>query len=236
MGKFLELFGTTVHFDKDGRYSLNDIHKAAMHRGYASENHRPANFLRNANVIDFIRVVDLNAQICAIRITKGRYGKTYANELVALRYAGWISPEVEVEVYKTFQKVKNADEGLTSDLIERQTDPETSRRLAFRAQSKAMRLAFTDTLKNHGVTGAGYALCTDAVYKPLFGAGASTIKKHLEVNNKESLRDYMDNGYIGAVLLAEELGLKSIKESNAQGNDECQRQCAKAAAKVKSIL
>ena len=105
MGKFLELFGTTVHFDKDGRYSLNDIHKAAMHRGYANESHRPGNFLRNDGVKEFVNSLGKYADHA--RTTKGRYGKTYATEPVMLEYVLWMGgSEIKSALYNQISDAK----------------------------------------------------------------------------------------------------------------------------------
>lgn len=49
---------TIIRQDKFGRYSLNDLHKAAMIAGVANESQQPAMFLRNEGVKNFIEAVD----------------------------------------------------------------------------------------------------------------------------------------------------------------------------------
>ena len=75
-----------VRKDKEGRYSLNDLHKAALAAGHDVERKNPANFLRN----DFAKVVEkkevsqngsLNSAVSVVN------GGTYAVRLVAQRYS-----------------------------------------------------------------------------------------------------------------------------------------------------
>lgn len=236
--KTITIFNKTIRQDADGRFCLNDLHKAAIANGQATDNHKPAKFLRNENVKAFVKVLDLEGQNCpSIQTIKGRgITGTYATELVALRYAGWISPKVEVEVYKTFQKVANADEGLTHDLLERQQDPEAQKRLAARAQSKVIRQTFTDGLKKHGVTGVGYALCTNAIYEPLFGTDAKGLRELMKLPQKANVRESMERRELVATMFAEELALIKIEREKAQGNYQCAAQSRKAAEQTKAAM
>lgn len=52
----------------------------------------------------------------------GKHQGSYAIRAVALRYAAWIDKSLETEVYRTIERVVDADESLTADLIDRQTD------------------------------------------------------------------------------------------------------------------
>lgn len=104
-----------VRTDAQGRYCLNDLHKAAIANGRATESHRPSEFLSNQGVQAFISALDVSdaenigkaenpALVKSIKSVKG--GKspgTYAVELVAIRYAAWIDPSFEIRVYRTFQ-------------------------------------------------------------------------------------------------------------------------------------
>jgi hypothetical protein len=233
----ITLFDTTIRQDADGRFCLNDLHKAAMANGQAQKDHNPARFLRNDGVKEFVSLLELESQNPPIKIVKGRgITGTYATELVALRYAGWISARVEVEVYKTFQKVAQADEALTHDMLERQRDPEASKRLAVRAQSKVIRNNFTDGLKEHGVTGKGYALCTNAIYEPLFGTNAKGLLALKNLPQSSNAREAMDRRELVAVMFAEEVALARIEREDARGNNECIQHSYTAATETKRVL
>lgn len=232
----ITIFDTTIRQDADGRFCLNDLHKAAMANGQATESQRPSNFLKSDSIVEFVSLINENATNVAVKKAQGRNGGTYATELVALRYAGWISARVEVEVYKTFQKVAQADEALTHDMLERQRDPEASKRLAVRAQSKVIRNNFTDGLKDHGVTGKGYALCTNAIYEPLFGTNAKGLLALKNLPQSSNAREAMDRRELVAVMFAEEVALARIEREDARGNNECIQHSYTAATETKRVL
>lgn len=117
---------TAIRKDAHGRYSLNDLHKAAIANGNATESHKPSEFLSNKGVEAFVSALDnrmgskagipalggtvqnpalVDMQNCTSvhSVKGGKNPGTYAVELVAIRYAAWISPDFEVDVYLTFQ-------------------------------------------------------------------------------------------------------------------------------------
>lgn len=232
----LEVFDATVHIDADGRFSLNDIHRAAAARGLATNAQRPGSFLRNKDVKRYVAELNTNAQICAVKKATGKDGGSYATRPLALRYAAWIDKSVEAEVYRTIEHVIDADESLTANLIDRQQDPEASKRLAVRAQGKVARNALTATLAAHGVTGRGYADCTNAIYTPILGAPANQIRQSRQLKPKANVREHMSGKELAAVMLSEEIAREQITDTNAHGNEPCAEECSVAARRVRSIL
>lgn len=104
--------GLSVRVDEEGRYSLNDLHAAAVANGEATESQRPSNFLRSANVKRFIKALKAKAQkraseqIQPLKVIKGGDETgAWGVELLAIRYAAWIKPEFEIEVYEVFRTV-----------------------------------------------------------------------------------------------------------------------------------
>lgn len=133
----------------DGMYCLNDLHKAAMALGKATEHQNPAKFLRNAEVMAFVAAVELESQICPTKEAKGQIcplkiikgGKnpgTWAVELVAMKYAGWIDASFEVQVYAAAQALRHGD-------IEKAVELSGSK--AAKAALDDMRLAKATTLR-----------------------------------------------------------------------------------------
>lgn len=102
--------GVSVRVDAEGRYSLNDLHAAAVANGEATDSQRPSVFLRSAQIKRFIQALQAKALKSAseqnqpIRVTKGG-GETgaWGVELLAIRYASWIKPEFEIRVYEIFR-------------------------------------------------------------------------------------------------------------------------------------
>ena len=98
---------TTVGINKDGLYCLNHLHKAAMAQGRATESQRPGAFTKSQ--AGFIEAVDATG-IASVKTVKGGVSQgTWAVELVAMKYAGWIDPAYEVQVYQAVQALKRGD-------------------------------------------------------------------------------------------------------------------------------
>lgn len=108
-----------IAINKDGMYCLNHLHKAAMANGKATESQRPSAFLSSESASRFVEALDLEAGFPASVITvKGGRSGTYAVELVAMKYAGWIEPSYEVQVYKAVQALKRGDIEMASALAD----------------------------------------------------------------------------------------------------------------------
>lgn len=103
----IDVGGVLIAQDKDGRYSLNDLHRAAVAAGKATDSHRPANFMRGAGVEAFAQVLSEAQKRASVVTIKGNKSGTYGVELIVMRYAAWIDPVFEVRVYQTFQAVAN---------------------------------------------------------------------------------------------------------------------------------
>lgn len=104
--------GVSVRVDDEGRYSLNDLHTAAVANGEATESQKPSKFLRSAQVKRFIKALKTKAQKCPLEqnqplkvINGGDEPGAWGVELLAIRYAAWIKPEFEIEVYEVFRTV-----------------------------------------------------------------------------------------------------------------------------------
>lgn len=104
--------GVSVRVDDEGRYSLNDLHAAAVANGEATESQRPSVFLRSAQIKRFVKALKSKALKSAseqnqpLRVIKGgEQSGAWGVELLAIRYAAWIKPEFEIEVYEVFRTV-----------------------------------------------------------------------------------------------------------------------------------
>ncbi|CFQ21770.1 phage-like protein [Yersinia enterocolitica] len=98
--------GVSVRIDEEGRYNLNDLHTAAVANGEATESQRPSVFLRSAQIKRLVKALEAKAQKSALetnqplRVIKGGDEPgVWGVELLAIRYAAWIKPEFEIEVY-----------------------------------------------------------------------------------------------------------------------------------------
>ncbi len=115
--------GVSVRVDEEGRYYLNDLHAAAVANGEATESQRPSNFLRSAQIKRFISALKAKAQkraleeIQPLKVIKGGVDSgVWGVELLAIRYAAWIKPEFEIEVYEVFKTIVRLGVGAMSRL------------------------------------------------------------------------------------------------------------------------
>lgn len=92
----------TIRQDEDGRFNLNDLHKAAG----GEARHRPNYFLERPETKALAsRINNLNAEISAIKSSPGRYGGTFVCKELVYEYAMWISPEFKLKVIEAYDRL-----------------------------------------------------------------------------------------------------------------------------------
>lgn len=97
--------GVSVRVDSDGRYSLNDLHAAAVLKGEATESQRPGNFIKSAQIKRFAAELSGATNVASVKAVKGGLQSgVWGLELIAIRYAAWLSPKFEIRVYNTFRE------------------------------------------------------------------------------------------------------------------------------------
>jgi hypothetical protein len=97
--KSINIADTVIGTDQDGRFCLNDLHKAAG----GEDRHVPGYWLENRQTADLIAELETTG----IPVVKkpGRAGGTYACKELVYAYAMWISPKFHLEVIRTFDAV-----------------------------------------------------------------------------------------------------------------------------------
>jgi hypothetical protein len=91
--------------DAHGRYSLNTLHKASGGR----ESKKPSNWLALVGTKELIAELDTQRQIPTFDVVKGgNAAGTYVDELLAISYAGWISPAFQLKVNQVFLASRRA--------------------------------------------------------------------------------------------------------------------------------
>lgn len=91
--------GIEITTDAEGRFNLNALHKASG----AAKGKAPNEWLRTQQARDLAD--ELKPEIPGFRNVEskpGRYGGTFAHELLAISYAGWISPAFQLKVNQVF--------------------------------------------------------------------------------------------------------------------------------------
>lgn len=96
----LSISDTLIHKDAQGRYCLNDLHKASGD----NPKHKPANFLRLDSTKELFEEINRCSDMRnAVEVKQGgnQQGTYVAKELV-YAYAMWISPRFHLQVIRTF--------------------------------------------------------------------------------------------------------------------------------------
>lgn len=112
--KSVTVIGVEVPFDSEGRYNMNALHRAYEKSvGKPQPQKAPSQWLRRQDAKDFISTVssqraDLHSGIESVTyevlkiVNGGNAPGTFAHELIAVEYAGWLSPEFRIRVNQTF--------------------------------------------------------------------------------------------------------------------------------------
>lgn len=97
------LADTVIHQDAEGRFSLNDMHKAS---GGAAK-HAPSKFWRQDSVKEMADALNWtkSSSLEPLVTTPGRLGGTYACKELVYAYAMWVSPEFAIHVIRTFDAI-----------------------------------------------------------------------------------------------------------------------------------
>ncbi|MDR5612206.1 MAG: KilA-N domain-containing protein [Arsenophonus sp.] len=119
MSKLVVIENTIVRQDAFGRYCLNDLHRAAVAQGKATESQRPSKFMRSDGIAAFVQSLSEAQKRASVNVIKGGLESgTWADELVAIRYAAWIEPAFEVQVYEQFRDSVKSNNGALTDKVQ----------------------------------------------------------------------------------------------------------------------
>ncbi|WLS77236.1 KilA-N domain-containing protein [Erwinia pyri] len=101
MNQLLVIDGISVRQDKDGRYCLNDLHRAAG----GETRHKPAFWLRNEQTEQLRTELQKSNSLPVEVIRGGNQQGTYVCKELVYAYAMWISPSFNLKVIRTFDAV-----------------------------------------------------------------------------------------------------------------------------------
>lgn len=115
----ITIANTGVRQDVDGRFCLNDLHRAAMAKGRASSSHRPGEFMRRDETKRLIAAVEKrcgNSRITPISVIKGnRIGVTqgtFVAKPLVYAYAMWIDADFHLDVIEAFDRAQSSQQDL----------------------------------------------------------------------------------------------------------------------------
>jgi hypothetical protein len=99
MNALITISEISIRQDKEGRYCLNDLHKASG----GKDKDKSSNWLRQQQVIDLVGLLESEQSKGGIPpiLTKQGHG-TYAAKELIYAYAMWISPEFHIKVIRAY--------------------------------------------------------------------------------------------------------------------------------------
>lgn len=103
MNSIITIDNISIKQDNEGRYSLNDLHKAA---GGANKL-KPSLYLRMDSTGDLVRAIECtDSCITPVVAKRGFNGGTYVCPEVVISYGMWISPQFALKVIRTFLQLE----------------------------------------------------------------------------------------------------------------------------------
>lgn len=220
---------------KGGLVNLTDLWKAA---GEPEGKHDPRQWKRFAGQ-EFIDSVAQKLNVLPEHIyktTRGKYGGSWVHWQIALAYAKYLSHDLHMHVNEVYMRYQAGDTTLADEIADKASLEEQEKMLK-RLTGKVVRRHFTNTLQDHGVTRqVEFAICTNAIYKPLLGGTARQLRKQRHLPQKASLRDDMSIEELASVSFAEVASSKKIDRDGDYGVDECSHSCTAMAKKISELL
>ncbi|MBZ9936612.1 KilA-N domain-containing protein [Mesorhizobium sp. BR1-1-16] len=234
--------GRSIDRDENGLLNLSDIWSASGR----TVNQKPHDWLRLGSTLRLVESVfeaitgksrnwSKQEMKSALYTKRGKGGGSYADVRLALAYAEYLDPKLALEVREIFLRYKAADPTLADDILDR-ASPEANEWVATRALGRVTRNDYTDTLRDHGVTGGGYGLCTNETYLGLYGKPAATIRRERGLPAKANVRESMTKVELASVMLAEALSTERIRDEDSAGTEECRRATRRSATSIKNAI
>lgn len=109
--------GVEITTDTQGRFNLNSLHKASG----GQDSKRPKTWLDTKQAQELVEELRQNSALGqeVIKVQKGGTTPgTFAHELLAVSYAGWISPSFQLQVNQTFIDYRTGKIGRIKPLVD----------------------------------------------------------------------------------------------------------------------
>lgn len=98
---------TPIRQDADGRFCINDLHKAAG----GAPKQKPANWLQHGHTRELAHALQLeNDGIPSIVTKRGRYGGSFVSKELVYWYASWVSPDFHIQVIRAYDALARVAE------------------------------------------------------------------------------------------------------------------------------
>lgn len=186
---------TAIRQDHEGRYSLNDLHRAAGEE----VRHRPGIWVQNQQTKDLAAEIEIDG-IPSIQSKQG-LGTFVCKELV-YAYAMWISPAFQLRVIRAFDSLSAGAQGVPQDFAaalrlaaDQQEEIQSQRRQLLEQQPK---VEFAEAIRK---TVDSISIADMA---KLLGTGQNRLFRQLRADHvllpdNKPYQEYLDRGYFRLV-------------------------------------
>lgn len=107
----MTIIHNTIRMDAEGRYCLNDLHKAAVANGANARTKEPGKFLASPRTKSLIALLtknsttqNLGSLVPPVSTVEGREGGTYVVKELVYAYGQFVSPEFDLHVIRSYDK------------------------------------------------------------------------------------------------------------------------------------
>lgn len=182
--KGLVVADVTVNTDAEGRFSLNDLHKAAKAAG-VKKDIRPNEWLSLKVTEELAEVLNAeNPAISPIAVKAGRYGGTFVCKELVYAYAMWCSPTFHLHVIRTFDR-----------LVQQQREAEQALRARQAARLEAPMLADAIKIQRKAcgkeILPYHFSNEFDLINRIALGCSSKQFRAEHGIGREEPIRDHL---------------------------------------------
>jgi hypothetical protein len=184
----ITLFDVAVRADKEGRFSLNDLHRAAVEGGITKDI-RPNEWMALDRTKELAGIlIAENSSSLPIKASAGRYGGTYVSKELVYAYAMWISPAFHLQVIRAYDALATGSLDEAIRIARRQQD-----RQAARLEAPALTDAVIHARKVAGKEVEHYHFSNefDLINRVALGQSAKQYRTAHGMTPDEPIRDHL---------------------------------------------
>lgn len=185
----IRVAGVVIRQDAEGRFRLNDLHKASG----GEARHRPSRWAENDQAKELAEVVELEAGIPALVSVKGGSASgTYVSKELVYAYAMWVSPQFHLHVIRTFDQV-------VTDQIELANARQSRERARLEAPALADAVKYTRLAAGKDIKPYHFSNEFDLINRVVLGGSSKQYRAAHGLAANDPIRDTLTPCQIKAV-------------------------------------
>lgn len=197
MNSMIEIGGVAIHADKQGRYSLNDLHRAAG----GEDRHRPSRFAENQQTRELAEEIGKAGIPALVSVKGGNARGTYASKELVYAYAMWISPAFHVRVIRAYDALATGAIDQALSIARGEMERQRERQMA-RLEAPALSEAVRHMRKVQGKEVEHYHFVNefDLINRIALGMSAKQFRAAHGIGQNEGIRDHLSPLEIKCIL------------------------------------